>query len=99
MFYAFSDKLPHRGISVSSFIESVSAPILRLLFPSDLEQKRNITKKIQLLTDVSELEKEEQTKKEVKIEKKKTEEEKAKEIRKRALENLNPRKDENVVGR
>ena len=54
--------------------------------------------KIQLLTDVSELEKEEQTKKEVKIEKKKTEEEKAKEIRKRALENLNRRKDENVVG-
>ena len=45
MFYAFSDKLPHRGISVFSFIESVSAPILRLLFPSDLEQKRNMMKK------------------------------------------------------
>jgi hypothetical protein len=42
------------------------------------------------------LEKEEQTKKEVEIEKKKKEE-RAKEIRKRALENLNPRKYENVV--
>ena len=59
-----SDKLPHRGISVSS---------------------------------VSKLEKVEQTKKEVKIEKKKTEEKKAKEIRRRALEILNPRKYENVV--
>ena len=64
MVYAFSDKLPHRGISVSS---------------------------------VSELKKVEQTKKEVKIEKKKTKEEKAKEIRRRALENLKPRKYENVV--
>ena len=62
-----------------------------------MEQKKNMTKKIQLLTDVSELEKEEQTKKEVEIEKKKKEE-KAKEIMKGALENLNPRKDENVVG-
>lgn len=65
-------------------------------FRSGTEEEYN--EKIQLLTDVSELEKEEQTKKEVEIEKKKTEEEKAKEIRKMALENLNPRKDENVVG-
>lgn len=55
-FGAFSNKLPHRAIPVSRFVESVSAPIVRLLLPTDLEQKRNITheKKFQLLTDESE---------------------------------------------
>ena len=72
MFYAFSDKLPHRGISVSSFIESVSAPILKLLFPSDLEQKRNMTKKSNFSQiSVNWKKKNKQTKKEIEIEKKK----------------------------
>ena len=92
MFYAFSDKLPHRGIPVSGLVESVSAPILRLLFPGTDEE---YDEKVQLLTDVSELEKEEQTKKEVEIEKKK----KQKWKRQRKLgRGLNPRKNENVVG-
>ena len=70
----------HTGIPVSGLVESVSAPILRILFPGTDEE---YDEKVQLLTDVSALEKEKQTKTEVEIEKKKKEE-KAKEIRKRA---------------
>ena len=57
-----------------------------------------MTKKTQLLTDVSELEKEVQKKWSRDRKEKTTEVEKAKEIRKKALENLTSRKEENAVG-